>query len=342
MARKHFELLRYVFKRFSIEKAFRTALPTALYYTRRPALPVSDKPALFTMNILPPMMTVWHHLAKKNLGDSVDITIFDCSGGLKASDFPGATVQKFVNLYAATKSDEFLTHIAKNRKIGWICDDDIFLLNGEAVNKVQQELSVPNTALLSFRARNWWHFEIDGKRYEPSSSYCTAFNREILIDTEHLSLKPADGNNHPSHIGKSPGRYDTCDKANEILLQKGYRCAIIPQEDEEKYITGFSGMSGAVMLLNYFKNPQQTLDFFWSPEKRYWGGNVLFGTLAGMLAITTIQELHEKITGKKYPLRSLPSKVELEKLRREHAHLLRGDHDFERVDAVSEKLRAAI
>ncbi len=342
MARKHFELLRYVFKRFSVEKALKTALPTALYYAKRSALPHSEKPALFTMNILPPMMTVWYHLAKKNLGDKVDITIFDCSGDLKANEFPGAKVQKFLNFYAATKSDEFMYHIAKNRKIGWICDDDMFFVSSAAVDRVEQEVNVPNTASLSFRARTWWHFDINGKEYPPSSSYCTAFNREIFIEKEHLSLKPADGNTHPSHIGKSPGRYDTADKANEILLQKGYRCAIIPPEEEENYITGFSGMSGAVMLLNYFKTPQQTLDFFWSPEKRYWSGNVLFGTLAGMLAITTIQELYEKIMGKPYPLPSLPSKVELEKIRREHAHLIRDDHDFETFDKVSEKLRAAI
>ena len=342
MARNHFQLLRYVFKRFSVLRAVRTAIPTALYYTKRNPLPASDKPALFTMNILPPMMTVWHHLAKKYLGDQVDITIFDCSGALKPQEFSGTRVQKFLNLYAATKSDEFLYHIANNRKIGWICDDDMFFVSGDAVQKVQEELSKPNTASLSFRSRDWWHFEIDGKRYEPSSSYCIAFNREILCDKEHLSLKPTDGNTHPSHIGKPVHRYDTFDKANEELLKKGYRCAIVPKEEESQYITGFSGMSGAVMLLWYFTTPEQTLDFFLSPEKRYWGGNVLFGTLAGMLAITTIQELHEKITGKKYPLPSLPTKEALEKIRKEHAQYLRPDHDFERVDIVSEKLRHAL
>lgn len=80
------------------------------------------------MNILPPMMTVWYHCARKYLGDSVDITIFDCSGKLDPAEVPGARVQKFLNLYAATKCDEFLYHIAKKRRIGWICDDDVFFV----------------------------------------------------------------------------------------------------------------------------------------------------------------------------------------------------------------------
>jgi len=189
MARNYHKLLPYTFKRFSILTALKTGLPTLTHYLRRTPLPKNDKPALFTMNILPPMMTVWYHFVRKNLGDRVDITIFDCSGKLKSSEFPHARVQKFLNFYAATKSDEFLKHIARNRKIGWICDDDMFLMSPEAVDRVKQELSVPNTASVSFRPRDWWHFEIDGKQYEPSSSYCIAFNREILIEKEKMGLR---------------------------------------------------------------------------------------------------------------------------------------------------------
>src|SRR5258708_963087 len=107
------QLLQKLFKRFSVQMAFKTALPTLGYYMKRTPLPASRKPALFTMNILPPMMTVWHHCMRKYLGDRVDTVIFDCSGGLDPREFPGARVQKFLNFYAATKSQEFLDHIAK-------------------------------------------------------------------------------------------------------------------------------------------------------------------------------------------------------------------------------------
>jgi hypothetical protein len=336
------KLLRYVFKRFSVLSAARTALPTVGYHLARRPLPPGDKPALFTMNILPPMMTVWHHLVRKNLGDRVDTVIFDCSGRLKPEEFPGARVQKYLNLYAATKSDEFLYHIARHRRIGWICDDDMFIIRPEAVDVVGRELGVPNTASVSFRPRTWWHFEIDGKPYPVSSSYSIAFNRDIVVSKEHLSLKPADGNTHPSHIGKKERRYDTGDKSNEILLRKGYRCAIVPEEEREKYVTGFSGMSGAVMLLWYFRKPEQMEEYLLTPPKDRWKGNVLYGILAGLLAITSIQECYERLKGKPYFLRSLPSRDVLEKIRREHEPLLREGHSYRWVDEVSEKLRAAL
>ncbi len=336
------QLLRYVFKRFSVRSAGRTLLPTLQYYATHPALPAGDKPALFTMNILPPMMTVWHHLARKNLGNRVDITVFDCSGKLDEQEFSGTHVQKFLNLYAATKSDAFLNQIARQRRIGWICDDDMFILDGKAADVVERELAVPNTASISFRPRSWWHFEMDGKQYPVSSSYCIAFNREIFVEKEHLSLRPADGNTHPSHIGKPVRRYDTADLANEMLLRKGYRCAIVPEEEREKYVTGFSGMSGAVMLLAYFTKPEQMMDYLESPPKERWSGNVLFGVLAGLLAISTIQECYVRLKGQPYPLRSLPTRAALDNLRRDREPYLRKDNSFKRVDDVSARLLASL
>lgn len=294
------------------------------------------------MNILPPMMTVWHHCVKKYLGDRVDVTIFDCSGKLDPAEFPGARVQKFLNFYASTKSDEFLNHIAKNRRIGWLCDDDIFIINPAAVDLVEKELAIPNTASLSFRPRMWWHFDIDGRHHWPSSSYCIAYNREILIEKEHLSLKPAEGNNHPSEIGKKIRRYDTGDKANEILLRKGYRCAIVPKEEEINYITGFSGMSGTVMLLYHFKTAEQTLNFFRNHPPEHWQGNVLYGTFSALLAISCIQECYTKLKGTPYPLPSLPSQRQLDEIRRAHERHLEGGRSFSWIDEAGEKLKRAL
>lgn len=338
---QYHELLRYVFRRFSVTRGLHTALPTLKYYATRPALPPSDKPALFTMNILPPMMRVWHHFARKSLGNDVDIVIFDCSGALDPRDYPGTWVQPFLNFYASKKSDEFLYRIARNRRIGWICDDDVFIIGHEAAAILRREFAVPNTASVSFRARPWWRFEIDGKTYSPSGTYSLAINRDIYVNQERLCLDPADGNTHPA-VGenKQPGRYDTFDLANETLLKKGYRCAILSKEEEEKTIAGFSGVSNAVMLLWYFKKSSDLIEYLLSPPKRQWQGNILYQIFSGLLAIDRVQDMHEKITGKRYPLRSMPDKETLKRLRAEHEPLLERGRSFEWIDREADKLDA--
>jgi hypothetical protein len=343
IARSYHQLLPYAFKRFSVLTALRTAMPTLGYYATRPALPPSQKPALFTMNILPPMMTVWHHCVRKYLGDAVDVTVFDCSGKLDPAGLPGFRVRKFLNLYAATKCDEFLRHIARNRRIAWLCDDDIFFVGDRAVPLLLREFSVPGTASVSFRPRTWWHFDIGGKRIEPSGSYCIALDRTVFWEREHLTLAPADGNMHAAAGGKSR-RYDTFDRANEILLQKGYRCAILPPAEREDCITGFTGMSGAVMLLRHFRHPDDLLRYYRAPDDHAWAGNVLPGTLSALLAICTIQDCHERITGKRYPLPSLPSRGELERLRDARRPFLRPElaEWFEEVERTGKRLQRAL
>ncbi|MFH0770274.1 MAG: hypothetical protein V1926_02755 [Candidatus Peregrinibacteria bacterium] len=342
IARDYAELLPFVFKRFSILSAARTLLPTLWYCCRRPVLPPSDRPALFTMNIFPPMALLWYHLARKYLGTDVDIVIFDCSGHLDPGRFPGARVQKFLNLYAATKSEEFLRSIARHRSIGWICDDDMFFVGTGAADVVTRELAEERTASVSFRPRTWWTFDIDGKKIPPSSSYCIAFNRHILIERENLSLAPANGNTHPTVIGKPPKRYDTCDRANEILLRKGYRCFIVPEEERGKYVAGFSGMSGAVMLLSYFRTVDETLAYFAAPPENAWRGSMLSGALSALMAVHTIQELSGKIAGKPFPLPSLPPLLELEKIRQAHWQTISRKEHFESVWETSERLREAL
>lgn len=342
MRRPYHKLLQYAFKRFSVLQARRTGVPTLLYYARRPALPPSEKPALCTMNILPPMMTVWYHCAKKFLREDVDLWIFDCSGDLDPRDFPGAKVQKFLNFYAATKCDEFLYSIARHRSVGWICDDDIFFTSREILSALEREFAVPGTASVSFRPRPWWHFSIDGTSYEASSSYCTAIHRRIFCEKERLSLRPREGNTHPTTIGKGLRKYDTFDKANEILITKGYRCAVVPKAERDHLITGFSGMSGGVMLLRYFKTAEETLQYFRTPDERYWTGNMLQGLLTALLSICEIQELAKRITGKPFPLPSLPERLALEELRSAHAHLMPKREAIAWMEEAPEKLRAII
>lgn len=341
MARTYDQLLGYVFRRNSILLAGGTLLPTLGYYLMRTPLPPSDKPALCTMNILPPMMTVWHHFAKKTVGDGVDMVIFDCTGTLDPKEFPEARVLPFLNFYAATKGDEFLYHIARHRRIAWLCDDDMFLMSPECLPILEREFAIPKTASVSFRPREWWEFDIEGRRIPPSSSYCTAINREIFVG-ERLSLAPAGGNPHPGTWNRPPRRYDTFDRANEMLLRRGYRCAIVSEEERQRCVAEFSGLSGAVMLLHYFRTPQETLDYFLTPPPERWSGNLLFGLLSAMLSVCTIQELYTRLRGKPYPLPSLPTHEALLGIVEQRRHHLRPDQTLEPMEQTSERLKMAL
>lgn len=341
MARNYHQLFSYVFRRFSIASARRTAVKTLVHYLAHPALPPGEKPALCTMNILPPMMTVWHHFAQKNIGDGADIVIFDCTGTLDPTEFPNARILPFLNFYAATKGNRFIRSIARNRRIAWLCDDDMFLMSGECLTILKREFSVPLTASVSFRPREWWEFDFAGKRVQPSSSYCIAIDRAIFMK-ERLSLSPADGNPHPGIHSRPPRRYDTFDKANETLLQRGYRCAIVAPEERARCVAEFSGLSGAVMLLHYFKTLEQTLSYFRAAPPENWSGNLLFGLLSAMVSVCTIQDLYTKLKGNPYPLPSLPPRDALLKIIEERKKYIRPDQTLAAVEETSRRLHAAL
>lgn len=341
ITRSYNQLLGHAFRINSLRFAQQTLWPTLQYYLARSPLPPSDKPALCTMNILPPMMTVWYHLARKNLGDGADIVIFDCTGTLDPKEFPDARVLPFLNFYAATKGNEFVRKIARHRRIAWICDDDMFLMSEECLTILRREFAVPRTASVSFRPREWWEFDFDGKRIPPSSSYCLALDREIFM-RERLSLSPAGNNPHPALLHRPPRRYDTFDKANEILLKRGYRCAIVSAEERHRCVAEFSGVSGAVMLLHYFTSPEQTLDFFRLAPPERWSGNLLFGLLSAMLSVCAIQELYTKLKGKPYPLHSLPPRDAFLKIIVERKPFIRPDQTLEPVERTTERLRESL
>jgi hypothetical protein len=216
----------------------------------------------------------------------------------------------------------------------------MFILSDKCLDTIDNAFKDPNTASLSFRPRSWWHFDIDGKEYEPSSSYSIVVNREIYCDKEKLCLSPANGNNHAvSHIGKEVKRYDTFDQANEKLIRKGYNCVIVPESERDQLVTGFSGVSSAVMLLWYFRSSKQMMDYLEGPADDAWRGNTLFTVLSGLRAISYMQQMHEEITGKPYRLRAMPSWDALERLREQKAPLIRNEHSFEKVDEVAAILK---
>jgi len=84
------------------------------------------------------------------------------------------------------------------------------------------------------------------------------------------------------------------------------------------------------------------MNYFEAPKKEAWKGNVLFTLLSGLLAITDLQDMHQKITGKPYRLRSMPSAKDLDRLRTKYEPLLREGKTFTAVDKVTAVLKKSL
>ncbi len=248
-------------------------------------------------------------------------------------------MQKFLNPRHTMKCDAFTQSISRNRKICWICDDDVFLLSNKTLEIMHREFADPNTACVSFQPRTWWEYEINGRRYEPVGTYCMALNRQIVWDKERLSFAPQDGNKHVSKLGEKLKRYDSFDKANEVLLQKNYRCYVVPEAEREELIAYYSGLSSAVMLLHRFKGKGQMEEFLLTPQDAAWKGSTLYTVLSGLIALSDIIALSKRITGRDESPPAMLSRERLLEIWRKKHHLMRSDADLGWIEGASEKLR---
>ena len=77
-------------------------------------------------------------------------------------------------------------------------------------------------------------------------------------------------------------------------------------------------------------------------SRRLGRGALIAIALAAMLAVQTVQEAYATITGRRYPLPSLPSRAELDAIRREKEPLLREGQSLRWVDEISAKVLAAL
>lgn len=329
-------------KLFSLKSAIRNASGTLQYQFFPPVLPASDRVTLFTCNIFPPLVTLWNHLVQKLYGDQVDVFVFDCSGRIDPRLLPGTTVQKYMNAMHPTKIDQFIQKSGKNRDIIWICDDDVFPVSPDGIRILKDAFAQDRTATVSFRPRRRWHFDIDDNYHEVSGSYCIALDRRIFVDTEHLNAQPCDGNTHPSHTEKPMSRYDTLDKANETLLQKGYRCFVVDEQKRNACFAGYDGTSIGALLLDYFKAPEDIIAYFDATEDEQWGGNVLRRNLGSLIAIDDILQMYTQITGESYAVPTLPARSELNRIRdRAEPHLAEG-WSFTEIDATTAALQTIL
>ncbi len=322
--------------------AVKNALPALVYHLTAKPMPASDKVTIFTCNIFPPNIVLWHHLVRKFFGDRADVFVFDCGGSLDPALVPGFTVQRYINAMHPTKIDVFLKKSAPNRRTVWICDDDVFPISERGLTVLREEFAKPSTATVSLRPRTWWHFELDGKQYEPSGSYCIALDRGIVVEKEHLNAQPADGNTHPSHRRKPMKRYDTLDKANEELIRRGYRCAIVPEAVRDACVVGFDGTSIAALVLAYFRTPERLMEFFRSAPAERWAGNVYPRMLAALLSGSAVLQLCEEVLGRPLPCPGMPSPKALSEIRAQAEPHLTEDRNFTDIDAAYTLLRSVI
>jgi len=324
-------------RQFTLQKAWRNALPTLRCQLLGKPLPASEKATICTSTIFPPLAVLWHHIVRQCLGDRAEIVIFDCAGTLDPTSVPGATVQRFLNVRHATKIDLWLKKTLQHRKVAWICDDDVFPVNAKVFEVISREFAHPKTATVSFRPRAWWHFEIGRREYQPSGSYCLVINRQIFTE-EGLSAQPTDGNTHPTHTGKIWTRYDTLDKANETLIKRGFRCTIAPEKERSECIVGFNGTSIAALLLNRFCSADALLSYLHAVTSSQWTGNVFPRCLSALLTADIVRDLYCRVTGEPWQELHLPAKADLMELRTKAEPHLSPSHGLAEIDATEKRL----
>jgi hypothetical protein len=195
----------------------------------------------FTCSIYPDLTRVWYHFVRRYTDSSkVSFIIYDCGGYLSQDHFPGAQIIRYPNLEHGKKIDHCVRETVKTQLL-FVTDDDSFILSDQAEPLVADTLlSNERAAVFSFKPREWWEFEIDGKTHPAMGSYSLAFKPEV-IRRENLSFCSCPTKN--IKIRKGSGYYDTADYANEQLLCRGYD-VVVPEPDvRRKMVRSYSAVS---------------------------------------------------------------------------------------------------
>jgi hypothetical protein len=235
--------LNPIFRSFNIKSFFRTSLLTVkTIITSQPRS--AKKITLLTFSIYPDLARVWYQfLIKSGLQELADIIIVDSSGKLKAKYFPKAKILYLPNLYHSKKIDYLVRHYLKSKYI-LLCDDDRFIINKDIIKDSLAFLEKDaKNAAISFTPRTHWQYKLADQQHEPLGVYSLFFNRDIYLK-EKLKFTSTKVPN--TYLGNKT-YYDTGDKANELLIKRGYQYAIF--ERDNKYIQGMDGLSTAAIIM---------------------------------------------------------------------------------------------
>jgi hypothetical protein len=207
-----------------------------------------------TFSVVPNLTALWSVMMKRAIPDSrARIWVGDCSGGFRKARAiaPDVRYYPMVNYLHGLKLDLFLNRFLRSEFVV-VSDDDVIWLNQEPWLWAMKEFARdPATAVVALAPRLRFHWNLDGRQYQPMGSYCLIVRRSIWLK-ESLSFQ-AVPKASPS-ASSYGGLYDTCDFANVELIKRGYRIAIAPDEIRGR-LAAFKGISSAVLRIQ--KDPPE-------------------------------------------------------------------------------------
>jgi hypothetical protein len=167
------------------------------------------------------------------------VLIYDCGAALPPADFVGATIVRRPNLDHGRNIDHAVRATATPQM--FLIDDDSFVVDTRVEPMAARLLRRRRAAAVSFRPREWWQFEIDGRRHPVMGTNALVFKPEIFR-REGLSFRERPASD-PTIRNGVDGRYDTGDHANEVLLRRGYAVVVPDAAVRDAMVVGYSGVT---------------------------------------------------------------------------------------------------
>lgn len=216
----------------------------------------ADRPTILTFSIFETHARLWLHFVRRALaGRDWDVVIVDCSGTFRPEMLSGARVIRLFNWSHGRKIDLVLERLRSD--LVFLLDDDRYLLDAEAIDRVVPWFESPKVAAASLIPRHWWKLRIAGRDHFPMGAYGVVVRRPVIV---RLGLSFRTRNEFCASRVDAAGvqarrSYDTGDFAHEQLLRLGYDVPSLeprgraqhfarPVDESHDSIVGFDGASG--------------------------------------------------------------------------------------------------
>lgn len=224
---------------------------------------------VFTCSIYPDLTRVWYHFARRYAAAPEFTTlIYDCGSRLESEDFAGARLLRHRNLEHGRKIDHCIKRNIKTETV-FLTDDDAFLLHPQAAMQAIELLRTdPQRAVYSYKPRDWWNFEIDGKSYPVMGSYALFFKPDI-VRREKLSFRTQ--RTTDPKIRRGEGYYDTGDYLNEQLIRRGYEI-LTADKETRGHLRSYSAVSSG--FVNFARRGWFTRKYYLTQTREVWADKI--------------------------------------------------------------------
>ncbi len=184
---------------------------------------------VLTFSVVPWLTALWGRSLQAALSAKGHrLLVGDCSGGFRGGWLPFVDrgpirVLPCLNHHHGEKLDLFVSKVCSSELV-MVCDDDIFWLRDEPLTWALERFAQdPTLAVVSLAPRTLISSALEGRVEEPMGSSCLLIRRSIW-QREGCSFRMA-----PDPRGED-WFFDTCDRANVELLDRGFQIEIAPPE----------------------------------------------------------------------------------------------------------------